>query len=104
MSMVASIVVTVGTAAAKWLAAASMKDHDGAISLTGEVIDVVKAKINDYMSQREISRSFERVAEKIGEKLQPLVKAEIRKSVAYDVVLKVAADAIVPQPPRADFF
>ena len=70
------IALELGTSIAKAILKFWFKDKNILSDASSDILDLVKKKTSDILSQRRLSRNFEALADKIAENLEPLIRAE----------------------------
>jgi Leucine-rich repeat (LRR) protein len=76
MSLIAALSIEVGGSIAKSLLKNWLKDSDIASDASATIMDILKSKTADRLTQKKAERQFEMIGEKVGENLLPLFESE----------------------------
>ena len=94
MTLVEVVATVLGPAIAKAILKKWMNDSKIASDLTSSLVDLIKSRTSDYLTQKRIARQFEAIGERVAETLSGLFEAEgvkIPENGRTAVALAVAA-------------
>ncbi len=93
MILVETLAIEVGTSIAKSILKCWLKDASIAADASSTIVDVLRGRVSDRLTQREAQRQFEIIGEKVGKALLPVFEAEgggIAEESRVSVALAVA--------------
>ena len=76
MALIETLTIGVGAAVAKTALKRWLDDSDFALSVGTEIVDILKAKIPDFLTINKTERDFKRIAEEIAAQLVPFIENE----------------------------
>ncbi|RIK69801.1 hypothetical protein DCC62_23445 [candidate division KSB1 bacterium] len=86
MPFIETLSLTLGAAIAKQIIKSWLGDGVGS-SLSGELMDLLKAKTESTLAQREAARRIEKIGEQVADKLRPVFDAESLKLPASEIAV-----------------
>ncbi|MEO0373260.1 MAG: hypothetical protein AAF329_01275, partial [Cyanobacteria bacterium P01_A01_bin.17] len=94
MTLVETLIVTIGAAMGKSLLKVWLKEQPLLESAASSSVDLLKSKTTDVLSARKAAREFDTLGDRIAESLEPIFRNCNLQKNSYDAVANEAASAI----------
>jgi hypothetical protein len=96
MTLIEILVTTIGFAVGKGLLSVWLKDNPVPDAVGSELLDLIKSKTTDIFAAREGKRFFEKIGDKVAQRLHPLF-ASYEKQLEGQGITRVSVEAVAQE-------